>query len=101
MAKEGLRVLALATKRVDAVDVKPYQDLIFLGLVGMQDPPREDVRQAIEKCHQAGVRVVMVTGDQPVTAGNIARAVGLVDVAEPKIVHGRDLKSPAELNAQE
>lgn len=101
MAKEGLRILALATKRVDAVDAKPYQDLIFLGLVGMQDPPREDVRQAIEKCHQAGVRVVMVTGDQPVTAGNIAQAVGLVDVAEPKIVHGRDLKSPAELNAEE
>jgi len=101
MAEEGLRVLALATKRVGAVDAKPYQDLIFLGLVGMQDPPREDIRQAIEECHRAGVRVVMVTGDQPVTARNIALAVGLVDAAEPEVVHGRDLKSPAELSAEE
>lgn len=55
----------------------PYEDLAFLGLVGLMDPPRNDVRPAIEAAHEAGVRVVMVTGDQPATARNVALAVGL------------------------
>ena len=102
MAEEGLRVLALATKTVDSPEADPYQDLTFQGLVGLEDPPREEVRPALQACHEAGIRVVMVTGDQPVTARNVAQAVELVtpDVAVD-VVHGRDLKHPDGLSDEE
>ncbi|NDJ77306.1 MAG: cation-transporting P-type ATPase [Chloroflexi bacterium] len=93
MATEGLRVLALAQRTVDASDVDPYHNAALVGLVGLADPPREDVRPALEACKSAGIRVVMVTGDQAVTARNIAQAVGLVEEGEElEVVHGQDLK---------
>jgi Ca2+-transporting ATPase len=103
MAEEGLRVLVAATKVVDDVDVEPYEGLTFLGLIGLQDPPREEVRPAVQDAHGAGVRVVMVTGDQPATARSIARAVGLVesDEADIRVVHGRDLDAPQDLSGEE
>jgi Ca2+-transporting ATPase len=101
MAKGGLRVLAFATKTVETADVEPYEDLAFLGLVGMMDPPREEVRSSIEASQSAGVRVVMVTGDQPATARNVARAVGLVEEEEVKAIHGRDLGSAEEWTKEE
>ncbi|MGD8726531.1 MAG: cation-transporting P-type ATPase, partial [Gemmatimonadales bacterium] len=64
LAGDGLRLLALAEKRVDEADGEPYGELVFLGLVGLFDPPREDVKEAIDTCQAAGVRVEMVTGDQ-------------------------------------
>ena len=91
MAGEGLRVLALATKATETDDAEPYKDLMFLGLAGLLDPPREEVRPALEACQEAGIRVVMVTGDHPVTARKIAQAVGLVNNERPKVIHGRDL----------
>jgi Ca2+-transporting ATPase len=87
LAAEGLRVLALARKSVDTEDASPYEDLALLGLVALQDPPREDVRPVIERCQQAGIRVAMVTGDHPETAHAIAEAVGL-DVDEERVVEG-------------
>lgn len=101
LAAQGLRILALAQKTVATEDVKPYEDLTFLGVVGLLDPPRTDVRPAIKECQAAGIRVVMVTGDQPVTARNIAIAVGLTDDAQADVVRGNDLKSPDELSPQE
>jgi Ca2+-transporting ATPase len=101
MAEKGLRVLALATKTVTDVDSKPYENLTFLGLLGLQDPPHRDTRRAIEQCQRAGVRVIMITGDQPVTARNIGLAVGLVDEQEAEVFHGQDLKSPEELSEEE
>jgi Ca2+-transporting ATPase len=101
MAEEGLRVLALATKKTREVGEDPYRELSFLGLVGLHDPPRQDIRQAIDECRQAGVRVIMVTGDQPVTARNIAEAVGLIEGENGKVIHGQDLRSAAELTAEE
>src|SRR5690606_28679225 len=74
LAAEGLRLLAMADKWVDSKDVEPYEGLCFLGCVGLLDPPREQVKEAIDTCQAAGIRVEMVTGDQPETAEAIARA---------------------------
>jgi Ca2+-transporting ATPase len=107
LAKEGLRVLALATKVVETEEVDPYQELTFLGLVGLVDPPREEVRPALDAARAAGVRVVMVTGDQPVTARNVARAVGLLEQEDDgartarDVVRGRDLEDVGTLSESE
>ena len=72
LAEDGLRVLALAEKTIPAKKLPRYEELTFLGLVGFRDPPRIEVKQAIADCRQAGIRVVMVTGDHAVTARKIA-----------------------------
>ncbi len=101
MAVAGLRVLALAAKTTETPEAEPYRDLVFIGLVGLEDPPREDVRAALSECRRAGVRVVMVTGDQPVTARGVAQAVGLVESAEAEVMHGSLLKPRADLTDAE
>ncbi len=101
MAEAGLRVLALASRRVETADADPYEDLSFLGLVGLVDPPREEVRPSIEAAQQAGVRVIMVTGDQAATARNVAQAVGLIGEDDAEIVHGRDLEGSEEWTEEE
>jgi len=89
LAAEGYRVLAFAEGRADSAEADPYEGLTLLGLVGLEDPPRADVPDAIERCRRAGIRVIMVTGDQPVTAAAIAEQVGLAE--DPKATVGRDL----------
>ena len=84
----GLRVLACAMKTAGQADAPPYQDLTFVGLIGLEDPARADVPHAIQDCREAGIRVVMVTGDHAVTARSIGRAVGL-DHAAADVVEGR------------
>jgi Ca2+-transporting ATPase len=101
LAGEGLRVIALATKTVETNDAEPYRDLVFLGLVGLLDPPREEVRPAIEGAQKAGVRVVMITGDQPATAHKVAQAVGLVGNTDVEAVNGQDLRDPDEMTEEE
>jgi Ca2+-transporting ATPase len=91
MAGDGLRVLALAQRRAADPGEEPYEGLTWLGLAGFHDPPRASVKDAIARCREAGVRVVMVTGDQPATAAQIAREVGLTDEEEPSVVRGRDV----------
>lgn len=79
LAGRGLRVLAVATKKLNDDElVTPYGQLTLLGLVGLLDPPRADIREAITQCRDAGIEVVMVTGDQALTAESIAKAVGVV-----------------------
>ncbi|NTW41924.1 MAG: cation-transporting P-type ATPase, partial [Cellulomonadaceae bacterium] len=95
MAARGLRVLAVATRpaRPGETTVDPADDeheLELVGLLGLQDPPRDDVGDAIGACRAAGIRIAMITGDHPVTALTIARQVGLV-TGEPLVVVGRDL----------
>lgn len=95
MADRGLRVLAVAERSgfdlaagaPAAIDVE--RDLVLLGLVGLADPPRPEAMRAVSELRQAGVRVVMVTGDHPSTALAIARQVGIDQGEEP--VRGRDL----------
>jgi magnesium-transporting ATPase (P-type) len=82
MAAEGLRVLAIAEKRWDPqVTVLELDDtekgFILLGLVGMTDPPRQEAIEAIAKCHAAGIRVIMITGDHIATARTIAKQIGI------------------------
>ncbi|MBI2445052.1 cation-translocating P-type ATPase [Candidatus Micrarchaeota archaeon] len=75
-AKAGLRVLALAY-REGAKGSGIEQGLTFLGLVAMYDPPRDEVRESVRKAQAAGIRVVMITGDNPLTAQSVAREIGL------------------------
>ncbi len=91
LAGRGLRVLALAGRDATDAGAELYQDLTLLALVALEDPPRRDVREAIDGCRRAGIRVVMVTGDQAVTAASIAEAVGLT-VGPPTVVAGRDVE---------
>jgi Ca2+-transporting ATPase len=58
MAAEGLRILAFAQKTVDNADANPYEQLTFIGIVGLLDPPRQDAKKAIKACQQAGIRVI-------------------------------------------
>ncbi len=101
LAEEGFRMLALATKVVCDETVNPYDDLTFLGLACLLDPPRSDVRESILQCRESGIRVVMVTGDHPSTARNIALAVGLIDRDDVEVLHGKDLKGPDRLSDAE
>ncbi|NMB89234.1 MAG: HAD-IC family P-type ATPase, partial [Chloroflexi bacterium] len=71
MADDALRVLAVATRRIDTIQ-GAEQDMTFLGLFGMIDPPRTEAKQAIETCEAAGIRPVMITGDHPITAQAVA-----------------------------
>jgi len=89
MAANGLRVIAFGERRLDALpdDLSPEaleERLAFLGLVGLIDPPREEARQSIAECRDAGIVPVMITGDHPVTALAVARALGLA--TEPAAV---------------
>lgn len=91
MAGEALRVLAVAEKTVDtlpASDEEAERGLCFLGLIGLEDPPRPEAKQAVLECRQAGIRPVMITGDQPTTASAIARRIG-IDAAQ--VVTGTQL----------
>ncbi len=91
MAGNGLRLLALADRTITDEETITYEDLTFLGLVGFRDPPRADVRHAIETCRQAGMRVVMVTGDHALTARTVAESVGIAE-REAAVIEGRALK---------
>jgi P-type Ca2+ transporter type 2C len=101
MAHEGLRILAVAEKTTNNPDESPYENLALVGFVGLLDPPRLDVKEAIEDCHEAGIRVIMITGDQAITARKVGLAVGLTTDQEAEAQPGRVLKSLEELSEQE
>ncbi len=94
MAEKGLRVLAFASKRIPVTfrHDELEHDLVFLGLVGLEDPPRAEVPGAIQKCREAGIRVIMVTGDHPRTATAIAREIGLIRSEQPHVMTGDQLR---------
>lgn len=89
LTSSSLRTIALAYKKVSCDDVKCFEeDLIFLGIVGMEDPPREEIRDALITCKNAGIKVKMITGDNKETALSIARQVGL---DEGEHIEGKDI----------
>ena len=93
MAAEALRVLAVAT-RSDAHLEVAEQEMTFLGLLGMIDPPRPEAREAIRTCEKAGIKVVMITGDHPLTAQAVARELGLLKTG--RVVTGAQLEAMSE-----
>jgi Ca2+-transporting ATPase len=101
MAEQGLRVLALAEKAADTTEVNPYEHLTLIGLVGMVDPPRQGVREAVGLCRDAGIRAVMVTGDQPKTAYSIASQIGLIEKDQERVIAGTDVRAPEELSEED
>jgi calcium-translocating P-type ATPase len=104
-ASEGLRVLALADRALDWAGQLPLpdgvtreaveRDLVLLGVVAMEDPPRPEVAAAVRRCHEAGIRLVVVTGDHAATAKGIAHKVGIGD-AETRVVNGAELDEMTE-----
>ena len=98
MAASGLRVLGVAVARADASQPLPQDQraipLQFIGLVGLADPVRPSAPAAVQECYRAGVRVVMITGDYPVTAQNIAAQIGLED--SHQVITGADLDQMSE-----
>lgn len=94
-AKEALRVLAFAYKE-NSDKENAERDLIFVGLQAMIDPPREEVKEAIQRCHKAGIKVIMITGDQAITAAAIATQLGLPG----KVVSGQQIDEIAHLEKE-
>jgi len=97
--EEGLRVIAFAFKRVsgdfDRIKVKDENiesDLVFVGIMGLEDPPRPEVYEAIRKCREAGINVIMLTGDASKTAIAIGKQIGLIS-ENPVVLEGKEVDS--------
>lgn len=95
MAENGLRTLAFAYRedsdKPSIEDHKFLKNMVFVGLIGFVDPPARGVKDAVQTCRDAGIEVVMVTGDHPGTALNIAKQVNLLEEDDDQVIHGKDL----------
>ncbi|KXU09186.1 cation-translocating P-type ATPase [Streptococcus gallolyticus] len=109
-AKNGLRVLALAYRALEKENLVQESQwtqenlenhMVFLGLIAMSDPPREGVREAIENCHQASIRIIMVTGDYGLTALSIAKKIGIVRSDNARVVTGLELEKMSDEDLKE
>jgi Ca2+-transporting ATPase len=101
LAEDGLRVIAVAAKHASRGDVAPFEDLTLIALVGLLDPPRPDVSEAISACRRAGIRLVMATGDQGTTARRVAEAVGLIEPGEPaEVIQGSAIRPEGEMSEE-
>lgn len=107
-ARTGLRVLAVAMRTLaEPADSGPRtidtveEDLTFLGLIAMMDPPRPEVSTAVALCHQAGIRIIMITGDYGLTAESIARRIGIIEQHHPRIITGGELNHLDDLALQQ
>lgn len=103
MAERGYRILGYAIKvlsslpkNLDAYDME--KDLVLIGFVGMIDPPREEAKQAVKECKDAGIIPVMITGDHKLTAQAIARQLGIISSNDEKVVTGSELNDLTEQN---
>jgi P-type Ca2+ transporter type 2C len=111
-ARNGLRVLAVAYRLLHINDNLPTamsaytpeiveQDLVFVGLIAMSDPPRPEVADAVELCRHAGIRIVMITGDYGLTAESIAKRIGIVKEPNPRVVTGLELEKLSDEQLKE
>lgn len=104
LAGKGYKVLAFAYRKLEEEKSDYYHDLVFVGLAGFLDPPRKDVKASIQQCHEAGIKIIMVTGDHQETARAISEQISLVPLGvEINAIHGKDLvvsdKYKAELDS--
>ena len=95
MAEDGLRTLGFAYRQWDSLpeDITPEaaeENLVFIGITGLMDPPREEAKEAVRICKAAGIKPVMITGDHPLTAKNIARRLGIINDGDG-VITGQDL----------
>lgn len=104
-AKEGLRTLAFADRILQTTTNLTIenceQNLTFVGITASQDPPRENVMEAIQRCHDASIRIIMVTGDYGLTAKSIARKIGIVKGADVRVITGDDLANMSDSKLKE
>ena len=101
MAKKGMRIIAFAEKKIGEIpsNISPEaveNDLRFIGLVGLIDPPREEAKEAITECKSAGIIPVMITGDHPLTATAIALELGIVEEGKDQVLTGKQLATMNE-----
>ncbi len=97
LASQGLRILGVAKSHIETLKVPSIQHdfaFDFVGLIGLTDPIRKNVPMAVQECHKAGIRVIMITGDYPITAKNIGREIGLDNCDE--YITGAELNTMSE-----
>ena len=103
MAKRGFRVIALAEqklKKKEAYDEKDLNEMVFLGLVGFIDPVRAETKGAIKQCHDAGIKVIMITGDHPLTALSIAKEINIAQ-DKNQVATGKEVEKMFALGEKE
>lgn len=99
LAADGLRILAFAFKEAAEINEDDYlNSLVYVGIIGFIDPPRLDIKEAMLTCRKAGIKIVMITGDHPLTSLNIAKKVGLIDKSEQNVITGIDIPSMESLS---
>lgn len=101
-SKNGLRVLAITYKNTSKqiIDLNDEKDLIFVGLIAMMDPPREESKAAVESCIQAGIKPVMITGDHKITATAIAKQIGILKDSS-EAIEGYEIEELTDEQLQE
>lgn len=101
MGRQGLRVLALAHRTPSSSDVAANEHgMSFAGLAAFEDPPRPEVAAAIQRCREAGIKVIMVTGDHPETAIAIGKQIGLLFSEQPRVITGTHLARLSDTQLQ-
>lgn len=101
LGSSGLRVIAAAYKRPSSESEKLSENLIFLGLIGMIDPPRDEVFSAIQECKTAGINIMMITGDHPATARNIATQLKITTDSNAPVLLGKEMQDFEKLSGAE
>ncbi len=101
MSADGIRVLAFAYREESNISEDDFlQSLVYTAMIGFLDPPRLDIKEAMLSCRKAGIKIVMITGDHPLTALNIAKKVGLADEGEQQVISGIDLPAMESLSEE-
>ncbi len=101
LSASGYRVIAAATRMAGSGEDSLASGLVFAGLIGMIDPPRADVFNAVKECKSAGIKVIMITGDHPATAENIGQQLGILEQGDRSVMIGKDMKDYDHLTENE
>jgi Ca2+-transporting ATPase len=101
LSASGLRVIAAALRKTESTDSELSLNLTFTGLIGMIDPPRPEVYDAIHECKTAGIKVIMITGDHPSTAQNIGKQLGIIEDEKQAAMVGKEMNDYEHLTEEE